>query len=93
MTPKRFRIAFSFAGEKRDFVEKIAAILAKRFSKDAILYDKATGREVGAVYMPAPQTGSPMTYILGGRQYIVVAISTPPMVGVPALVRWVAGPS
>jgi quinoprotein glucose dehydrogenase len=38
-------------------------------------YDKATGREVGAVYMPAPQTGSPMTYLLDGRQYLVVAIS------------------
>ena len=25
-------------------------------------YDKATGQDVGAVYMPAPQTGSPMTY-------------------------------
>jgi quinoprotein glucose dehydrogenase len=38
-------------------------------------YDKKTGAEVGAVYMPAPQTGSPMTYMLNGRQYIVVAIS------------------
>jgi quinoprotein glucose dehydrogenase len=38
-------------------------------------YDKATGKEVGAVYMPAPQSGSPMTYLLNGRQYIVVAIS------------------
>ena len=38
-------------------------------------YDKATGREVGAVYLPAPQTGSPMTYMLNGRQYIVVAVS------------------
>jgi quinoprotein glucose dehydrogenase len=38
-------------------------------------YDKATGKEVGAVYMPAPQTGSPMTYMMNGRQYIVVAIS------------------
>ena len=38
-------------------------------------YDKATGQEVGAVYMPAPQSGSPMTYMLNGRQYIVVAIS------------------
>jgi quinoprotein glucose dehydrogenase len=37
-------------------------------------YDKATGEEVGAVYMPAPQTGSPMTYMLNDRQYIVVAI-------------------
>jgi quinoprotein glucose dehydrogenase len=38
-------------------------------------YDKATGKEVGAVFMPAPQTGSPMTYMLNGQQYIVVAIS------------------
>jgi quinoprotein glucose dehydrogenase len=38
-------------------------------------YDKATGKEVGSVYMPAPQTGSPMTYMLNGKQYIVVAIS------------------
>ena len=38
-------------------------------------YDKATGKDVGAVYMPAPQGGSPMTYMLGGEQYIVVAVS------------------
>jgi quinoprotein glucose dehydrogenase len=38
-------------------------------------YDKATGKEVGAVYMPAPQSGSPMTYLLNGEQYLVVAIS------------------
>jgi quinoprotein glucose dehydrogenase len=38
-------------------------------------YDKATGKEVAAVYMPAPQTGSPMTYMLNGKQYIVVAVS------------------
>jgi len=38
-------------------------------------YDKATGKEVGAVYIPAPQSGSPMTYMLNGQQYIVLAIS------------------
>lgn len=38
-------------------------------------YDKATGEERGAVYMPAPQTGAPMTYMLNGRQYLVLAIS------------------
>jgi quinoprotein glucose dehydrogenase len=38
-------------------------------------YDKATGKQVGAVYLPAPQSGSPMTYMINGRQYIVVAIS------------------
>ena len=40
-------------------------------------YDKASGKEVGAVYMPAPQSGSPMTYMLNGQQYIVLAISGP----------------
>jgi quinoprotein glucose dehydrogenase len=38
-------------------------------------YDKATGRDAGAVYMPMGQTGSPMTYLLKGKQYIVVAVS------------------
>jgi quinoprotein glucose dehydrogenase len=38
-------------------------------------YDKATGREVGAVYIQAPQSGTPMTYAVNGRQYIIVAIS------------------
>lgn len=40
MSSKRFRIAFSFAGEKRDFVAKVADILAKQFGQDHILYDK-----------------------------------------------------
>ncbi len=38
-------------------------------------YDKASGKEMGAVYMPAGQTGTPMTYMLNGKQYIVVAIA------------------
>ena len=38
-------------------------------------YDKKTGKEVGAVYMPAPQSGSPMTYMMNGKQYIVVPVS------------------
>jgi quinoprotein glucose dehydrogenase len=37
-------------------------------------YDKATGAEKGAVFLSAPQTGSPMTYMVGGVQYIVLAI-------------------
>jgi quinoprotein glucose dehydrogenase len=44
-------------------------------------YDKATGREVGAVYMPGAQTGSPMTYMLNGRQYIVLGVSGAVMPG------------
>jgi quinoprotein glucose dehydrogenase len=38
-------------------------------------YEKTAGREVGALWMPAPQSGSPMTYMWQGKQYIVVAIS------------------
>jgi len=37
-------------------------------------YDKATGEEVGRLEMPAPQTGNPMTYMLDGEQYLVLAI-------------------
>jgi quinoprotein glucose dehydrogenase len=38
-------------------------------------HDKNTGKEVGAVWMPAPQSGSPMTYSVNGKQYIVIAVS------------------
>ena len=44
-------------------------------------YDKATGKEVGAVWMPAPQSGAPMTYVVDGKQYIVVAVSGGPYSG------------
>src|SRR5438876_9817726 len=37
-------------------------------------YDKQTGKEVGAVFMPNQQSGSPMTYMVDGRQYIIVAV-------------------
>ena len=36
----RFRIAFSFAGEQRDFVAATARILAGKFGEEQILYDK-----------------------------------------------------
>jgi quinoprotein glucose dehydrogenase len=38
-------------------------------------YEKASGKEAGAVWMAAPQSASPMTYLVDGKQYIVVAIS------------------
>ena len=38
-------------------------------------YNKATGARVGAVFMPASEGGAPMTYMLNGQQYIVIAIS------------------
>jgi quinoprotein glucose dehydrogenase len=44
-------------------------------------YHKATGAELGAVYMPGAQTGSPMTYMLNGKQYIVLGVSSSTMPG------------
>ena len=38
-------------------------------------YDKTTGADAGAVEMPARQTGSPMTYQIDGKQFIVLAVS------------------
>src|SRR5262245_56631575 len=38
-------------------------------------YDKKTGREVGTMFLPAQQSGTPMTYALNGRQFIIVAVS------------------
>jgi quinoprotein glucose dehydrogenase len=38
-------------------------------------YDQNNGKEVGAVWMPAQQSGSPMTFMVKGKQYIIVAVS------------------
>ena len=37
-------------------------------------YDKATGEEVGAVYLPAGVTGLPITYLVDGDQYLTAVI-------------------
>ena len=52
-------------------------VTSKTHPRGAMLraYDKQTGAQVGAVYMPAPQSGNPMTYAVDGKQYIVVAVS------------------
>jgi quinoprotein glucose dehydrogenase len=38
-------------------------------------YDKMTGEQVGEVWMPAGQSGSPMTYAIDGRQYLMISVS------------------
>jgi quinoprotein glucose dehydrogenase len=66
-------------------VTKTLVICGERSAgKSAVMlraYDKATGQEVGAVPLPAGQTGTPMTYTLNGKQYIALAIAGP---GFPA---------
>jgi quinoprotein glucose dehydrogenase len=39
-------------------------------------YDKATGEQKGAVFLEKVQTGAAMTYMHGGKQYIVTAIGS-----------------
>ncbi len=43
-------------------------------------YDKKTGAIVGEVKLPANQSGMPMTYLAGGKQYVVVPVGA---VGMP----------
>ena len=38
------------------------------------VYDKKTGKELAEFDLPANATGSPMTYVANGRQFIVVAV-------------------
>ncbi|MFM7550384.1 MAG: TIR domain-containing protein [Cyanobacteriota bacterium] len=53
---RRFRVALSFAGEKRQFVDQVARILARRFGEDKILYDKFHEAEFArsdlGIYLP-----------------------------------------
>ena len=37
--------------------------------------ERLASRACGTVLMPAPQSGSPMTYMWNGKQFIVVAVS------------------
>ena len=72
MSAKRFRIAFSFAGEKRDYVSKVAAILAKQFGEAAILYDKFHEAEF-AVY----DLGIRLPKLYGEQSDLIVPVLCP----------------
>jgi quinoprotein glucose dehydrogenase len=44
-------------------------------------YDKTTGAELAAIRLPAPQSGTPMTYMADDRQFLVIAVSAPDYAG------------
>ena len=46
-----------------------------RASSSGVLkaFDKANGKVIADVQLPAPPSGTPMTYLAGGKQFIVVA--------------------
>jgi quinoprotein glucose dehydrogenase len=63
--------------------------LTKGGSKDGprlVAYDKATGRELGSVDLPAPAIGTPMTYLVDGKQFIAVTVEAARQGEVPELV-------
>ena len=45
-----------------------------KFDPRFYAFDKATGELVWEMELPANVTGAPMTYMTGGKQYIVFAI-------------------
>ena len=48
-------------------------------------FDKATGEIVQSVEIPVGLTGTPMTYMAGGKQYIVAAFGSGAEAGLMAL--------
>ena len=46
-----------------------------------VAYDKATGAEQGRVALPARPLGTPMTYLVDGRQFIALTLQGAQMVG------------
>jgi quinoprotein glucose dehydrogenase len=51
-----------------------------------IAYDKATGREVGSADLPANAIGTPMTYMIDGKQYIALTVERVGEESVPSLI-------
>ena len=43
-----------------------------------VAWDKSTGEEVGAIKLPDSPLGTPMTFMLEGKQYIALTIRTHP---------------
>lgn len=51
-----------------------------------VAYDKATGKEVASVDLPGAAIGTPMTYLLNGKQYIAITVQGRMATDVPELV-------
>jgi quinoprotein glucose dehydrogenase len=51
-----------------------------------VAYDKATGKELASTDLPGAAIGTPMTYSLGGKQYIAITVQGRTPADVPELV-------
>ena len=50
-----------------------------------VAMDKGTGEELASVDLPRGAIGTPMTYLLDGRQYIALTVGGSPVPGLIAL--------
>ena len=48
-------------------------------------YDKATGKELASTDLPGAAIGTPMTYSLGGKQYIAITVQGRTPTDIPEL--------
>ena len=55
-------------------LDEEAAIELTRFEPYIHAYDKATGELIASIELPRNAMAAPMTYMIGGKQYVVVAI-------------------
>jgi quinoprotein glucose dehydrogenase len=51
-----------------------------------VAYDKATGKELASVDLPGAAIGTPMTYLIGGNQYIAITVQGRTATDIPELV-------
>ena len=51
-----------------------------------VAYDKATGKELASTDLPGAAIGTPMTYSLGGKQYIAITVQGRAATDIPELV-------
>jgi quinoprotein glucose dehydrogenase len=51
-----------------------------------VAYDKATGKELGSVDLPGAAIGTPMTYLVGGKQFVAITVQGATPTAVPELV-------
>ena len=51
-----------------------------------VAYDKATGKELASADLPGAAIGTPMTYLLDGRQYIAITVQGRTSTDIPELI-------
>ena len=51
-----------------------------------VAFDKATGKEMASIDLPGAAIGTPMTYSIGGKQYIAITVNGRTSTDVPELI-------